>query len=588
MNFDRNTLSHHLNAILQTMDALEKKSFFRQGKLRHSFAGRDGKPVKSLRATAMTNIIDWFHYLVKDVDDINFEIVETYMRLLKANGETSSFNDAKNRLQKAIEPLKMQKIPPEIIIPEFYRLLTSKRTIRQPVERKAPDADIISITRPIDRLRQRRGDDSIPLHKAFTPKTPPRPAPAGPDYIEIERYKYMTERDAEALARGAYLLLRMITSAQCYGDQMSVRRNSHAIRGALFQYFREQKMRKPPSAGTMSAVTKVRFANKADPMDEGRDDRIAASGSAINHYIGLGNVKQEYHELCTLFTDIALRRRLNLPVVDQAHHMLFVGPPGTAKTEIAKCLGVDLYERQVLKKGHFTKVNARDFIGPYLGQTEKATRKILERALGGVLFVDEIYALFDESGNDSYAKAATTMILDFMEEHRHEFILIGAGYPQQVNAFLRSNPGLRDRFKCAVEFPAYSHGELSQIFDYQIKNVYHYTYDPAIKPVVDKIIADELARNDVDFANGRYIRKLVEALERKKTLRLDRQGFYQNLHLIPEDEQRLTLTHLTMADILAIDPARVRTEIKSEQDRKRPSNPIGFIQTTDAPAFKAA
>ncbi|MER6877268.1 AAA family ATPase, partial [Amycolatopsis sp. NPDC000673] len=179
--------------------------------------------------------------------------------------------------------------------------------------------------------------------------------------------------------------------------------------------------------------------------------------------IGLDAVKERVRSLTSEMTIDARRREAGMKVAVRSRHLLLTGNPGTAKTTVARLLGKIYRALGALPKGHVVEVTRTDLVGEYVGQTSLKTRAAVQRAVGGVLFLDEAYNLVNDK-DDDFGREAVAELLVQMENHREDLVVFAAGYPKEMDAFLESNSGLRSRFAGTIEFPDYSNDELAQIF----------------------------------------------------------------------------------------------------------------------------
>jgi len=243
------------------------------------------------------------------------------------------------------------------------------------------------------------------------------------------------------------------------------------------------------------------------PQEEEKNENIEDLKKELHTYIGLENVKKEVETLINLVNVQKLRKENGLPVNDLSLHMVFSGNPGTGKTMIARLMARIYKSLGILSKGQLVEVDRSGLVAGYVGQTAIKTSEVIEKAKGGVLFIDEAYALTNRGGND-YGQEAVDTLLKAMEDNRDDLIVIVAGYIELMQEFIRSNPGLESRFNRFLHFPDYSIDEMIAIFDMRCEQN-GYTLAEDARPLLREVIKLESA--DVkSFGNARGIRNLFE------------------------------------------------------------------------------
>lgn len=239
----------------------------------------------------------------------------------------------------------------------------------------------------------------------------------------------------------------------------------------------------------------------------------------LDAMIGLDGVKAEIRSLVSRLKVEAARRDAGLPASPISLHMVFTGPPGVGKTVVARLYGELLNDLGVLDSGKFIETDRSGLVGGYTGQTALKTKDRVKEALGGVLFVDEAYALAARNGGhgDPYGLEAIDTLMKEMEDHRDQLVVIAAGYAKQMRDFLQSNPGLPSRFTKTIDFPPYSTNELVQIF-HGLAKADGMQVDPEGEPALLHYFDD--ARTRPDFGNARTARTLLERAREAQAVRL--------------------------------------------------------------------
>jgi len=242
----------------------------------------------------------------------------------------------------------------------------------------------------------------------------------------------------------------------------------------------------------------------------------------LNTLIGLKEVKNAVQTYISFVKMQTLRREHNYPSVPIQLHSVFTGNPGTGKTTVAKIYAELLKECGMLKRGHLVVVGRADLISGYVGQSALKTKKKIQEALGGVLFIDEAYSLF-RGNNQDYGKEVVDTIVDEMTKHGENLVIILAGYPNEMEQLLESNPGLKSRFKKFFHFEDYTEEELIAIMNLFAKK-YAYELD---KDAV-QFIQHELSIKKPK-GNGRFAENLIHEAIQQQSLRLMKTDHSLNL-----------------------------------------------------------
>ena len=228
----------------------------------------------------------------------------------------------------------------------------------------------------------------------------------------------------------------------------------------------------------------------------------------LDKLTGLDAVKSEVNSLVNFVKIQKMKEERGLKTVPLSLHLVFYGNPGTGKTTVARLLGEIYREIGVLSKGHLIEVDRAGLVGAYIGHTALKVQEVVEKSLGGILFIDEAYTLSNKGGND-FGQEAIDTLLKAMEDHRDDLIVIVAGYPQQMAQFLESNPGLKSRFNKFINFVDYSPLEMCRIFG-SFCNENGMGMSKEAKTVAKQFLFDLHARRDVNFANARDVRNYFE------------------------------------------------------------------------------
>lgn len=256
----------------------------------------------------------------------------------------------------------------------------------------------------------------------------------------------------------------------------------------------------------------VESSKSADKNEEEQTppENIEDLKAELNELIGLEGIKREVNNLINMVTIHNLRKQNGLKTVDMSLHMVFSGNPGTGKTTIARLMSRIYKSLGVLSKGHLVEVDRSGLVAGYVGQTATKTSEVIQKAMGGVLFIDEAYALTSGKADNDFGQEAVDTILKAMEDNREDLVVIVAGYDGLMDEFIHSNPGLESRFNRYLHFDDYTTDEMLAILDLQLKKG-QYQLDETAKEAVRNYIVDANT-GSIAFGNARGVRNIFERL----------------------------------------------------------------------------
>ena len=281
-----------------------------------------------------------------------------------------------------------------------------------------------------------------------------------------------------------------------------------------------------------------------------KDSHVAEVLEALDReLIGLKPVKARIRDISALLLVDKLRRQAGLNTGPPSLHMSFTGNPGTGKTTVAMRMAQMLHRLGYVRKGHLIAVTRDDLVGQYIGHTAPKTREVLKRAMGGVLFIDEAYYLYRPENERDYGQETIEILLQEMEQHRDDLVVIFAGYADRMERFFRSNPGMSSRVAHHIDFPDYSADELFAIAQLMLQNM-QYRLSPDAEAAIREYI--EQRRQQPNFANARSIRNALDRARLRQASRL----FESSQGLLTKDE------------LITIEPVDIRASRVFEQAKK--------------------
>ena len=260
----------------------------------------------------------------------------------------------------------------------------------------------------------------------------------------------------------------------------------------------------PPQSVDLNAILKE--ANVFEVLDQ-----------LDRELIGLTPVKRRIREIASFLVVSKARSAMGIEAQTPSLHMCFTGNPGTGKTTVALRMADILLRLGYVRKGHVISVTRDDLVGQYIGHTAPKTKEILKKAMGGVLFIDEAYYLYRPENERDYGQEAIEILLQVMENHRDDLVVILAGYKDRMDTFFKSNPGMSSRIAHHIDFPDYSNDELLQIAQ-KMSAQMHYQLDDQATQALRAYI--DLRKSQPHFANARSIRNALDRARLRQANRI--------------------------------------------------------------------
>lgn len=323
----------------------------------------------------------------------------------------------------------------------------------------------------------------------------------GRDFIACNRR--VEDKEIRSLTRYLLMLENQINSYRNFGEERVEVPDSIPYR------IKENSQNTEEEIAFVGSITEV--------PEEGYE--LSDLMEELNNLIGLSGVKKEVKNIVNLLRINELRGENGLKKAPVAKHFVFTGNPGTGKTTVARLLSKIYCALGVLSKGHMVEVDRSGMVAGYMGQTALKTKQVIDKAKGGVLFIDEAYALSNHGPEGDFGQEAIDTLNKAMEDYRDDLIVIVAGYPDLMEDFIEMNPGLKSRFNKTIAFPDYSADELVTIFKYMCQEQ-DYHLNSAGESYLQGVMARMVEQKDANFGNARDIRNYLHRVIEKQANRL--------------------------------------------------------------------
>lgn len=312
--------------------------------------------------------------------------------------------------------------------------------------------------------------------------------------------------------------------------------NARVVRN-LFDAAKKQQAKRVSTFKTMNDISEIKDSDINNAINQLYKGKLSLKKTEVkfdellaelNSLVGLQSIKMQIEKQVNFFL---LEKKRNQTVGKDgkrksSNHMIFIGNPGTGKTTVARLMGKVYQGLNILSSGHLVEASRSDFIAEFQGQTALKTKRKIESAMGGVLFIDEAYSL-NYGENDNFGQEAIDTIIKIMEDHKENLIIVFAGYNREMEDFLRVNSGLKSRIRHTLIFEDYSPIELLYIFK-MLTDKAGFSISKSVEKHLLKIFEKELSKNLNDFGNGRFVRNLLETALENQANRLTKSRTISN------------------------------------------------------------
>ena len=277
-----------------------------------------------------------------------------------------------------------------------------------------------------------------------------------------------------------------------------------------------------PAGGSTGGNPPPEATPSTTPPPERRQVSVEESFEKLNALTGLSAVKEEVNTLVAEIRAQQLRAARGLHTSSTNRHLVFAGSPGTGKTTVARIMADIFCSLGVLEQGHLVEVAREDLVAEYVGQTGPKTQKKIDEAMGGVLFIDEVYRLA-EGGQNDFGREAIGTLLKAIEDCRDKFIVVIAGYEKNMEDFMGMNPGLASRFPTTIHFEDYTGSEMFKIFEGMCKKD-DYQFGNDVKEYLIEKFNSMYENRGKDFGNARDVRNFFEKAKKRQNVRVSKLG----------------------------------------------------------------